>query len=219
MTGNAPSAFARQQPQDKNKLYAMHAPEVECIGKGKARKPYEFGVKASLAVTHKHGLMVGARTFPGNPYDGHILAAQLEQTDMLLQDIGVTPKHAIVDLGFRGVDADNRAGADHPSRQVQVAGPAATTLAQTAPGDRAGDRAPEVGSPHGPLLVAGASAMRCMRVLCAAGYNIRWLLRAIARPGLEVLFCAFIVVALDAALTARAMSSPPSRLRFASTCG
>lgn len=36
-----------QQRHDKNKLYAMHAPEVECIGKGKARKPYEFGVKAS----------------------------------------------------------------------------------------------------------------------------------------------------------------------------
>ena len=23
-----------QQPKDKNKLYALHAPEVECIGKG-----------------------------------------------------------------------------------------------------------------------------------------------------------------------------------------
>ena len=33
-----------QQRHDKNKLYALHAPEVECIGKGKARKPYEFGV-------------------------------------------------------------------------------------------------------------------------------------------------------------------------------
>ncbi|HNF64102.1 MAG TPA: IS5 family transposase, partial [Rhodocyclaceae bacterium] len=41
-----------QKTKDKNKLYAMHAPEVECIGKGKARKPYEFGVKASIAVTH-----------------------------------------------------------------------------------------------------------------------------------------------------------------------
>jgi IS5 family transposase len=47
-----------QQRHDKNKLYALHAPEVECIGKGKARKPYEFGVKVSLAVTHKQGLMV-----------------------------------------------------------------------------------------------------------------------------------------------------------------
>ncbi len=71
-----------QQTKDKNKLYALYAPEVECLSKGKARHPYEFGVKASLAVTHWRGLVVGARTFPGNPYDGHILAAQLEQTSI-----------------------------------------------------------------------------------------------------------------------------------------
>ena len=81
----------RQRPKDKNKLYALHAPETECISKGKARNPYEFGVKVSLAVTHKHGLIVGARSFPGNPYDGHTLAAQLEQTNTLLQDLGVLP--------------------------------------------------------------------------------------------------------------------------------
>ena len=84
-----------QQPKDKGKLYALHAPEVECIGKGKARKPYEFGVKASFAVTHKSGLMVGARTFPGNPYDGHVLSAQLEQTTILQEDIGKKPKEAV----------------------------------------------------------------------------------------------------------------------------
>ena len=93
-----------QQRHDKNKLYALHAPEVECIGKGKARKPYEFGVKVSLAITHRHGLMVGARSFAGNPYDGHTLAEQLEQTNTLLQDIGVAPTTAVVDMGFRGVD-------------------------------------------------------------------------------------------------------------------
>jgi IS5 family transposase len=96
-----------QQRHDKNKLYALHAPEVECIGKGKARKPYEFGVKVSLAITHRQGLMVGARSFPGNPFDGHTLCEQLEQTTNLLQDIGRSPTQAIVDLGFRGVDADN----------------------------------------------------------------------------------------------------------------
>lgn len=57
-----------------NKLYALHAPEAECISKGKARNPYEFGVKVSLVVTHKQGLMVGARSFPGNPCDGHCRA-------------------------------------------------------------------------------------------------------------------------------------------------
>ncbi len=58
-------------------MYALHAPEVECIGKGKARKPYEFDVKVSVAVTHKQGLMVGARSFAGNPYDGHTLNEQV----------------------------------------------------------------------------------------------------------------------------------------------
>jgi hypothetical protein len=27
----------------------LHAPEVECIGRGKARAPYEFGCKVSIA--------------------------------------------------------------------------------------------------------------------------------------------------------------------------
>ena len=95
-----------QQPKDKGKLYALHAPEVECIGKGKARKPYEFGVKVSIAVTAKQGLMVGARAFPNNPYDGHTLAEQIEQTTILLQDVPgePKPKSVLVDLGYRGVD-------------------------------------------------------------------------------------------------------------------
>ena len=93
-----------QKRSDKNKLYALHAPEVECIGKGKARTPYEFGVKSAVVVSHEHGLMLGARTFPGNPYDGHILSAVLEQATNLTQDIAVKLKHIVVDLGFRGVD-------------------------------------------------------------------------------------------------------------------
>ncbi len=32
--------------QRGHKVYALHAPEVECIGKGKARAPYEFGCKS-----------------------------------------------------------------------------------------------------------------------------------------------------------------------------
>lgn len=68
-----------QRPNDKGKLYALHAPEAECIGKGTARQPYEFGVKVSVAVTHRHGLMVGARSLPGNPYGGHSLAEQIER--------------------------------------------------------------------------------------------------------------------------------------------
>ena len=65
-----------QRPKDKNTLYALHAPEVACIGKGKARQPCEFGVKGSMAIMHKNGLVVGARSFPSSTYDGHTLAQQ-----------------------------------------------------------------------------------------------------------------------------------------------
>lgn len=62
-----------QQKNSKDKVYAVHAPEVACIAKGKARNPYEFGAKVSIAVTAKDSWVVGARTFKGNPYDGHTL--------------------------------------------------------------------------------------------------------------------------------------------------
>ena len=63
-------------------------------------------------VSHKHGLMLGARTFPGNPYDGHILSAVLEQATNLMQDLSVTIRQVIANLGLRGVDADN------PDKQI-----------------------------------------------------------------------------------------------------
>ena len=63
-------------------------------------------------VSHKHGLMLGARTIPGNPYDGHILSAVLEQATNLMQDLSVTIRQVIANLGLRGVDADN------PDKQI-----------------------------------------------------------------------------------------------------
>ncbi len=54
-----------QEQHSKNKLYSLHAPEVECISKGKAHKPYEFGVKTSIAVTNKEGFVIGAQSCPG----------------------------------------------------------------------------------------------------------------------------------------------------------
>ena len=41
----------QRQNQRGRKVYSLHAPEVECIGKGKAHRPYEFGVKVSVATT------------------------------------------------------------------------------------------------------------------------------------------------------------------------
>lgn len=178
----------RQRPHDKNKLYALHAPEVECIGKGKARKPYEFGVKVSLAVTHKQGLMVGARTFPGNPYDGHTLAAQLEQTGILLQDIGVKPTTAVVDLGFRGVDAEVA-----PVQVIHRGKHKSLSATQRRWLKRRQAIEPAIG--HAKLdhrmdrcWLNGATGDALHAVLCAAGFNIRWLLRAIVRRGLAPVF-------------------------------
>lgn len=91
-----------QRRDDKNKLYALHAPEVECLAKGKVRAPYEFGVKVSVAVTAKEGLVVGMRSMPGHPYDGHTVDSQLEQVAVLTD---CTPKIALVDRGYRGVEA------------------------------------------------------------------------------------------------------------------
>jgi len=179
-----------QRPHDKGKLYALHAPEVECIGKGKARTPYEFGVKVSVAVTHRHGLMVGARALPGNPYDGHTLAEQLEQTTTLLQDIGVKPTTAIVDLGYRGVDADIA-----PVQLIHRGKSKTLTAAQRTWLRRRQAVEPAIGHLKADhrmdrCWLKGSEGDALHAVLCAAGFNIRWLLRAIVRLGLAGLLFA-----------------------------
>lgn len=188
-----------QQRHSKNKLYALHAPEVECIGKGKARKPYEFGVKVSLAVTHKLGLMVGAQSLPGNPYDGHTLAEQLEQTNTLLQDIGVKPTTAVVDLGFRGVDEScapvqlihrgKFKSLDAQQRRWLKRRQAIEPAIGHTKSDHRMDR----------CWLGGSSGDALHAVLCAAGFNIRRLLRAITAKGLAALLLALSAWALYAA--------------------
>jgi len=185
-----------QQRHDKNKLYALHAPEVECIAKGKARNPYEFGVKVSLAVTHKSGLMVGARSFPGNPFDGHTLAAQLEQTSNLLQDLNRAPKQVVVDLGYRGVDADN------PGIEIIHRGRYKTMTDQQKRWlKRRQAIEPMIGhvkfdNRMDRCWLQGALGDALHALSCAAGYNIRWLLRAIVRLGLKVVFLRLLFVTM-----------------------
>lgn len=90
-----------QQREDKNKLYSVHAPEVECIAKGKAHKRYEFGCKVSVSATSKGSWLVAANAQPGNPYDGHTLKTTIEQTQRLT---GKTPQHAYTDGSYKGHD-------------------------------------------------------------------------------------------------------------------
>ena len=72
-----------QKREDKHKLYSVHAPEVECIAKGKAHKRYEFCCKVSVATTSRHNWVVGIQALHGNPYDGHTLKDILEQVERL----------------------------------------------------------------------------------------------------------------------------------------
>lgn len=89
----------RQQKTDKNKLYSLHAPEVECIAKGKINKRYEFGVKVGLVSPHKRNFVIGMQALAGNPYDGHTLKSSLDQVEKLT---GQRPHSCYVDLGYRG---------------------------------------------------------------------------------------------------------------------
>lgn len=177
-----------QQRPDKNKLYALHAPEVECIGKGKARKPYEFGVKSAVVVSHKSGLMLGARTFPGNPYDGHALNAILSQATKLTRDTGATLKQIVVDLGFRGVDADN------PGKEIIHRGKFKSLTARQKGWLRRRQAVePAIGHLKSDnrmdrCWLQGALGDALHAISCAAGYNLRWLLRAIARLGIGPVF-------------------------------
>ena len=88
------------------KVYSLHAPEVECIGKGKAHKPYEFGVKVSVATPVyrcKGGQFVAhVAALPGNPYDGHTLAKVIPAIEAQL---GVSPVRFVTDAGYRGHNA------------------------------------------------------------------------------------------------------------------
>jgi IS5 family transposase len=88
-----------QQRQDKNKLYSLHAPEVECIAKGKAHKKYEFGVKVSVATTNRDNFVVGMLAMAGNPYDGHTLTRAIEQVQRIT---GRAILRCFVDRGYRG---------------------------------------------------------------------------------------------------------------------
>ena len=79
---------------------------MECIGKSKSHKPYEFGVKASIATTLKRckggQFAIHAKALPGRPYDGHTLATVIPEIKALT---GVTLKRILADAGYRGHNA------------------------------------------------------------------------------------------------------------------
>jgi len=97
---------AQERGQRGPKVYSLHAPEVECIGKGKPHKPYEFGVKVSVATTLKHSkggqFVAHVQALPGNPYDGHTLDKVIPAIEQL---VGNTIERLHTDAGYRGHNA------------------------------------------------------------------------------------------------------------------
>ena len=102
----AQRVLEQDRHQRGRKVYSLHAPEVECIGKGKAHRPYEFGVKVSVAtpVNHSKGgqFVTHVAALPGNPYDGHTLATVIPAMEAL---VGNTLDRLIGDAGYRGHNA------------------------------------------------------------------------------------------------------------------
>ncbi|WP_036714571.1 IS5 family transposase [Paracoccus sp. J55] len=186
-----------QTPKSKRKIYSLHEPEVDCISKGKARVRYEFGTKVSLATTLDGGFVVGARSFPGNPYDGHTLAAPLEQVTILTDQ---EPDLAVVDRGYRGHGAS--------TTKVLISGmrrgltPLLAKLLK-----RRSAIEPEIGhmKMDGRLArcpLKGRIGDALFAVLCACGHNIRKIL-----AHLRVLWSLFLE------LVATAISQAISRQR------
>ena len=156
----------------KGKLYSLHAPEVECLSKGKAHKRYEFGVKVSIAATLREAFVVGARSFPGNPYDGHTLAEAVEQAATIAER---PVREVFVDRGYRGVELEDtgifRPGQRRPKlSRRQRARLRRRSLIEAVIGHMKTDN--RLGRNY--LLGADGDAINA--VLAAVGYNLRRLL-------------------------------------------
>jgi transposase, IS5 family len=165
-----------QHKLDHGKLYALHAPEVECLAKGKAHKRYEFGVKVSVAATNREGLVLGMMALPGNPYDGHTLAMALAQVERMT---GVAVARAYVDRGYRAH------GLDH--RRVFIAGQRrGVTATIRRELRRRSAIEPVIGhmKADGRLdrnFLAGVRGDAINALLCGAGYNLRLILNYLSR--------------------------------------
>jgi len=163
-----------QERTSKNKLYSVHAPEVECICKGKAHKRYEFGCKTSVATTSKSNWIVGTQALHDNPYDGHTLRGAIQQVERLT---GQTPNEVIVDQGYRGHDYRGLALV-HVVRTI----PKRATWALKRLLRRRAAIEPTIGhlkcdNRMNRNYLTGQVGDKTNAVLSAAGYNLRKLLR------------------------------------------
>ena len=166
-----------QQPDDSNKLYALHAPEVVCISKGKAHKRYEFGCKVGIAATNREGLFIAAMAFEGNPYDGHTLKTTAAKTEEMTR---VAIQRLYVDKGYRGHDYDGKA-------KVMISGrKRGLTPTMKRELKRRSAIEPMIGHAKndgrlGRNYLLGADGDKINALLAAAGHNLRLVLTRLAR--------------------------------------
>ena len=164
------------------KIYSLHAPEVECIGKGKAHRPYEFGVKVSLATTlarSKGGQFIAhVKALPGNPYDGHTLETVIPEIET---QIGASLARIVADRGYRG----HNAPPDHKMKVYISGQKRGVTDAIKRDLRRRSAVEPVIGHAKGEHrmgrnFLKGAHGDAANAVLAAAGYNFRRLLAWLA---------------------------------------
>ena len=153
-------------------LWGGHASNGVSLPDGKARTPYEFGVKVTIATTLKEGLVVGMRSMPGNPYDGHTLQETIEQVEILTDK---RPSIAIVDKGYQGAELTGtqilRSGQRRGVTQAMKMMIKRRSAIEPAIGHMKMDG--RLG--RNPLKGAIGDALHA--VLCGAGHNIRMLLK------------------------------------------
>ena len=195
---------SQQQRQRGWKLYSFHAPEVECIGKGKARAPWEFGVKVSVVTTNARApggqFVLHAKALPGNPYDGHTLRAVIEHTQRLT---GREIERVYVDKGYRGHDAPNPRRVFISGQKRGVFGAIKRELRRRSAIE------PVIGHMKaeghlGRCYLKGQAGDAANAVLTAVGYNFRRIL-----AWLRMLLC-LIMASLSAAFAVRAAIKPAS---------
>ncbi len=176
----------QRQRQRGKKIYSLHAPEVECIGKGKAHAPYEFGVKVSIATTLKRSkggqFALHAMALPGNPYDGHTLADVIPDME---RSIGGEIDRILADAGYRGHNAPQ----SHKFRVYTAGQKRRVTPAIKREMRRRSAVEPVIGhikNEHrmGRNYLAHAQGDAINAILAAAGYNFSLLIK-----WLRVLWC------------------------------
>ena len=183
---NLAKAIFNQKRNDKNKVYSVHAPEVECIAKGKVHKKYEFGCKVSMVSSSRDNWILGIDALHGNPFDGHTLKNALQQVKQIT---GWQPLHAYCDKGYRGVAREIPDTEVHLSRKKKKSMKASLwkwfarrSAIEPIFGHLKSDHRLERNH------LKGKDGDRMNAILSGCGFNLRKLLRAFFLPFFQRLF-------------------------------